>query len=102
MAVGRMGRVINLLPLCRIQSGGLRSLAVLERHETDVEAGPFRYLPQQSSVDPVHDGPVQLSRTVEAYPVLIELRDKNILNLQIAARIEQRQSVAEAFYRARA
>src|SRR5579863_5749768 len=72
MAVGRMGRVINLLPLSRIKDGGLRALSVRERCEVHVEASPLGNLSQQGSIHPIHHGAVQLAWSVKAQPVLIE------------------------------
>src|SRR5579863_2472558 len=102
MAVGRMGRVINLLPLSRIKDGGLRALSVRERCEVHVEASPLGNLSQQGSIHPIHHGAVQLAWSVKAQPVLIEFGDENILHLQVSARTQQRQRVAETFESARA
>jgi hypothetical protein len=74
----------------------------MERREVHVVACPFAYLLQQHAVHPVHDGALQLPRSVKAQPVLIEVGDENILNLQVAARIEQRNRVGKALQRSRA
>src|SRR6266849_2507753 len=94
-----MGRVIGLLPLRRIEDGSARPLAIAERREVYVVARAFRGLAQQNTIHPVHDRAVQLSRSVKSQPVLVQVGNENVLDLQVAAGAEQRKRVAETFQR---
>src|SRR5579863_1733764 len=107
--VGRMGSfiwriwvfamLIQSFAWRRIKDGSFRFLAVTVGREMQVVARSFGHSFQQRTVDPIYNRSVQLSRTVEANAVIVEVRYKYILHLQIAAGMEQRNGVHEAFKR---
>src|SRR5215469_10313768 len=100
MVVGRMGSVMRLLPLSRVQNRSFRAGPVLKWHEMQIVACAVRDLAQQRAVHPVHDRTVEFSWTVKSHTVIGQIRDENVLHLQIAARMEQRQRISKTFQRA--
>src|SRR5437762_12401243 len=102
MVVGRMGRAIAfyLLPSRCVQNRSVRSLAVMKRCEVHVVAGAFGDFPQQNTVNPAQQRSVQLPGTVEAHTVGVEIGNKNILHLEVPARMQERKRVEEALERA--
>ena len=62
-----------------------------------IVAASFRHGFQQGAVDPIHDGSIELARTVEADAVLIEVGYENILDLQIAAEGEAQEWCSRSF-----
>src|SRR5580692_10540093 len=81
----------------RVKDGSFRFLAVTVRREVQVVAGSLGHSFQQSAIHPVYDRSIQLSRTVEANAILIKVRYKYILHLKIAAGMQKRNGVHEAF-----
>lgn len=73
----------------------------MEWREVYVVSRAFSDFAQQNPVNPINDGTIQFSRPVKSQPVLIEICDENILHLQKAARMEQRNSVLKTFERTR-
>src|ERR1700733_5169201 len=61
-----------------------------------VVARSFGHSFQQRAIAPINNRSVQLSRTVEANAVIVEVRYKYILHLKIAAGMEQRNRIHEA------
>ena len=62
-----------------------------------VVATPLRDFSQQRAVDRVYDGAVEFPWTVESHTVVIEICHENILHLQKAPRVKQRQCIAKTF-----
>src|SRR6185295_1375927 len=80
----------------RVEDRRPRPRAVAERREVDVEAGARADGAEERAVDPVHHRAVQLAGPPEPLAVLVHVGDEDVLDLEIAARMEQRHGVYEA------
>src|SRR5262249_58189046 len=88
------------LPECRVDKGGARSRAIAKRREVDVVPRPGADGAQERTVDPVHDGAVQLAGAAKPLAVFVHRGDEDVLHLQIASRMQERHGVDEALHRA--
>ena len=61
-----------------------------------VVASAFSDFAKQNAVHPVHYGTIQFPGAVKTEPVLVEVCDENILNLQKAAGVEERNGIVKA------
>src|SRR5580704_7026513 len=100
MVVGKNGKVIRLLPLSGVEDRSFRSGPVLEWSEVQIVARALGHFAEQRAIDPVDDRAVELARAVKSHRVFLQLGDENILHLQVAARMQQRQRVAKTIERA--
>src|SRR3954469_17120242 len=66
----------------------------------DVIAGAGTNGAQQRAVHPRDERSVQLSRSPESLAVIVHVADEDVLHLEEAARVQQRQRISEAFARA--
>src|SRR5205807_1875836 len=74
----------------------LRALSVLERGELYVEAVAAGHVPEQRTIHPVGQRAIELARPAEAVPVLVQTGGEDVLDLEQAFGMEERDRVDEA------
>src|SRR5262245_65646879 len=85
-----------LLPMCGVKRGRSRPFTIMEGRKVHVISGLRADFGEQCAVHPVYDGSVHFAGSTEHLAVILELRDKDVLNLQISSRMQQRHGVEEA------
>src|SRR4029453_18506285 len=90
---------LTLVTLRGVENARLRAGPVRKRREVHVVPGARADSSQQRAVDPGHERAIQLPRALEPFAVVVHLADEDVLHLQKAARMQQRQGVREALTR---
>ena len=62
-----------------------------------IVAVTLRYFAEEDAIYPIYDRAIELAWAVKAHAIVTEAGDENILNLQIAARMQEWQRVAKTF-----
>src|SRR5215470_16179292 len=88
-----------LLPMCGVQSGRSRIFPVMKRREMHVIARLRADLGEQGAVHPVYDGPIHFTGSSKHLAVVVKFRNKDVLDLKVAARVQQRHGIEETFQR---
>src|SRR5262245_25641791 len=91
-----LGTFRTSVPRRRVEDGRARARPISERREVHVVAGAGADGAQQGAVHPAHDGAVELAWAAEALPVLVHGGHEDVLHLEIAAGMEERQRVDKA------
>src|SRR5688572_4622300 len=94
--VGSRGKVMSIA-WSGVEDLRLRTRAVLERSKVHVVPGPGADGTQERAVHPGDERAVQFARSPEPRTVIRDRGHEDILHLQVAARMQQRSRIHEAF-----